>query len=579
MQWSLFFAVRSWVDKCPALAAVDIERRYYGRAPLRGKMRLFEKHIHLTLQLTCPNHDSSPCSQGSGKHSDKAPTTIVLGASSFLDGSELKLSLRDTASKNLEQAQSAQNNYRESPHRSRIRKRLGRLLPKFSRLPSLTISLWYTTQQSQELQIPTYPVELEEPRTTCAWELQGQTSDSSSSIDHMSNSSSAQHFNMQPRHLNSGEFQGPFPAPYHDYQQSMISTVNHIPTTNSYVPDQYVISPITYDGRCITTDDSTTSAVSPRSDVGYINSSLNPFPPYDASLRPSGGTLEYRPGFSPVTSSSESRQSPFAMDYRSGCAELPGSFAYSIETSPSPTQGAYGSYAIPALHSPLAPTRRIPTTGIAVLPTSSTVSGDATEQLDISEAQAISARRPTTCTRSNSSSQESRIAYQPSMHSVRECVREDHGEDLPTCEVASSSNSSRDIGCFPAVKATAWHLSQAMNYAMSGTSAAKGKCAKGDHQIYDDRMEASANDSQQHPTPSTLFCDQCSMPFTGKYRNGNRLRHIRSKHSTSATIASFATKLVCRVCKLRYKRTDARKKHEWEKHGIPDAKPKPKRRK
>jgi hypothetical protein len=35
---------------------------------------------------------------------------------------------------------------------------------------------------------------------------------------------------------------------------------------------------------------------------------------------------------------------------------------------------------------------------------------------------------------------------------------------------------------------------------------------------------------------------------------------------------------ICRVCHRVYKRQDARRKHEWQKHALPDAKPHTRRR-
>ncbi|KAF2002952.1 hypothetical protein P154DRAFT_573761 [Amniculicola lignicola CBS 123094] len=68
-----------------------------------------------------------------------------------------------------------------------------------------------------------------------------------------------------------------------------------------------------------------------------------------------------------------------------------------------------------------------------------------------------------------------------------------------------------------------------------------------------------------------LDCDYCGKKFKGLYQKGNRARHIRLKHSGNES------KISCRVCDKEYKRADARRKHEWKKHRIPEAKPKKRR--
>jgi hypothetical protein len=66
-------------------------------------------------------------------------------------------------------------------------------------------------------------------------------------------------------------------------------------------------------------------------------------------------------------------------------------------------------------------------------------------------------------------------------------------------------------------------------------------------------------------------CGLCGAQFTGRYRQGNYSRHIRQLHSR--TRAHSFLDCVCRVCKKEFNRQDARRKHEWKQHSLPDAEP------
>lgn len=70
-------------------------------------------------------------------------------------------------------------------------------------------------------------------------------------------------------------------------------------------------------------------------------------------------------------------------------------------------------------------------------------------------------------------------------------------------------------------------------------------------------------------------CEICGAKFTGRYARGNCSRHVRLLHSEKP--AQPSSDLVCRVCHKRFKRQDARRKHEWRKHEIGETKPIPRR--
>lgn len=66
-------------------------------------------------------------------------------------------------------------------------------------------------------------------------------------------------------------------------------------------------------------------------------------------------------------------------------------------------------------------------------------------------------------------------------------------------------------------------------------------------------------------------CGLCRAQFTGRYQQGNYSRHMRQQHSR--TRAHSNLECVCRVCKKEFNRQDARRKHEWKQHSLPDAEP------
>jgi hypothetical protein len=67
----------------------------------------------------------------------------------------------------------------------------------------------------------------------------------------------------------------------------------------------------------------------------------------------------------------------------------------------------------------------------------------------------------------------------------------------------------------------------------------------------------------------TMKCNVCEKEFTGRYGKGNLARHVRTEHPLSISLHGQE----CRVCKQGYTRADARRKHEWKKHRMLDAKP------
>ncbi|EAT81162.1 hypothetical protein HBI56_105110 [Parastagonospora nodorum] len=77
------------------------------------------------------------------------------------------------------------------------------------------------------------------------------------------------------------------------------------------------------------------------------------------------------------------------------------------------------------------------------------------------------------------------------------------------------------------------------------------------------------------PYGDHTVCEICGAKFTGRYARGNCSRHVRLLHSEKP--AQLGSDLVCRVCHKRFKRQDARRKHEWRKHEIGETKPIPRR--
>ena len=79
---------------------------------------------------------------------------------------------------------------------------------------------------------------------------------------------------------------------------------------------------------------------------------------------------------------------------------------------------------------------------------------------------------------------------------------------------------------------------------------------------------ATRNPMVEKPA-NALRCDYCQKTFIGYYQRGNLRRHFKSCHSNAAITADR----ICRVCENPFKRSDARKKHEWRKHKLLSAEP------
>ncbi|CAO2658141.1 Nn.00g074010.m01.CDS01 [Neocucurbitaria sp. VM-36] len=87
------------------------------------------------------------------------------------------------------------------------------------------------------------------------------------------------------------------------------------------------------------------------------------------------------------------------------------------------------------------------------------------------------------------------------------------------------------------------------------------------------RAQLDPNRAPPHRT-NTTECGQCHKVFTGRYRRGNCSRHVRQQHPE---LLRDQPGRVCRVCTKTFNRQDARRKHEWQQHGLPDSKPTPRK--
>jgi hypothetical protein len=85
----------------------------------------------------------------------------------------------------------------------------------------------------------------------------------------------------------------------------------------------------------------------------------------------------------------------------------------------------------------------------------------------------------------------------------------------------------------------------------------------------------------QKPKRGTVFrplpCSICHREFNGLYQNGNLKRHFKQMHSLTAGETDEMEK-ICQQCGKLYKRADARRKHEWKKHRIEEARPEKRRK-
>jgi hypothetical protein len=84
----------------------------------------------------------------------------------------------------------------------------------------------------------------------------------------------------------------------------------------------------------------------------------------------------------------------------------------------------------------------------------------------------------------------------------------------------------------------------------------------------------SSAQSSRSSTSRDIRCDICGKEFTGNYSRGNLARHVRQLHDPTSVMAEIHA---CRVCGQAFRRTDARRKHEWNKHNLEGAKPLPRR--
>lgn len=83
--------------------------------------------------------------------------------------------------------------------------------------------------------------------------------------------------------------------------------------------------------------------------------------------------------------------------------------------------------------------------------------------------------------------------------------------------------------------------------------------------------------SKSEPAPGVpgdiTFCyaERCNSRFTGEYHKGNLKRHIKSNHPQlllqNGESPENPRNLTCKYCGQYFKRSDARKKHEYRTHG------------
>ena len=98
-------------------------------------------------------------------------------------------------------------------------------------------------------------------------------------------------------------------------------------------------------------------------------------------------------------------------------------------------------------------------------------------------------------------------------------------------------------------------------------------CTVSSEVIGSDRSRSKQTSIKSHSDPTV--CEICGTKFTGRYARGNCSRHVRLLHSEKP--AQPNPDLVCRSCHKKFKRQDARRKHEWRKHEIGETKPIPRR--
>lgn len=92
-----------------------------------------------------------------------------------------------------------------------------------------------------------------------------------------------------------------------------------------------------------------------------------------------------------------------------------------------------------------------------------------------------------------------------------------------------------------------------------------------DDQIQQQGRNLDGDPSFDEGPPGKLCCSNCSASFTGQYRKSNLRRHLKACLAEDSTPKHGTT---CKFCLRLFKRSDARKKHEWRIHDAHEARPK-----
>lgn len=109
----------------------------------------------------------------------------------------------------------------------------------------------------------------------------------------------------------------------------------------------------------------------------------------------------------------------------------------------------------------------------------------------------------------------------------------------------------------------------------------KQACSSAINQNRSKRRHSGQSPSPNRPPPTPkedddsgepLYCEICHKAFTGRYRRGNKKRHVNNMHCATLDVPP---ERICREpsCRKVFNRADATRKHEWKKHVFEDARP------
>ncbi|KAF2120973.1 hypothetical protein BDV96DRAFT_641612 [Lophiotrema nucula] len=141
-------------------------------------------------------------------------------------------------------------------------------------------------------------------------------------------------------------------------------------------------------------------------------------------------------------------------------------------------------------------------------------------------------------------------------------IRAPHYEQSGTVQETMDKNSNAAVtyggieptGCLPALQAVK-NAASTLTNVLTGAIPGRVKRTR--------LVHYSTHHGRVDPAPLPCGIGDCEEVFTGKFKGGNRARHVRQQHSLTPQVP-------CRSfgCQASFRRSDARKKHEKRQHNL-----------